>query len=316
MIQLAYLVIAFQAAVVSSQYVVVAQKNMQTVCNKTIGITPNPGRYTFNPNPWGAEDNPGGICMEFGDTKAKNSNATAFSTTWNYDRDAQVVHAYPNARLELPKVIPLQLQHVKGIPVEMAWSYGLGNVGVDPSQTTQLDSVGLRANVAIDFFLDPSQNRSINPNLPQYEVMIWLGAYGHPYPLGWQNLTQANKTVNGVVFNLFVGENDTGQKVFTWTADSNVTYFKADVASFVHGLDVFGGPVETDYLGVVQFGTEVLSLLTTETPVTFWAQNLTMGLVTDLAAQSAASLARPPKTLELTFAALAFSFLFSCMYYF
>jgi hypothetical protein len=47
--------------------------------------------------------------------------------------------------------------------------------------------------------------------------------------------------------------------VFTWVAEGNTTEFHGDVQNLVQTLGDFGGPVDTDYLGYVAFGSETLS---------------------------------------------------------
>ena len=35
----------------------------ELICQKSFGITPDPGDYTFNPNQWGDPDNTGSLCI-------------------------------------------------------------------------------------------------------------------------------------------------------------------------------------------------------------------------------------------------------------
>ena len=56
--------------------------------------------------------------------------------------------------------------------------------------------------------------------------------------------------------NLYSRPNSFGQLAFTWLADQNVTDFTGDIAPLVQGLATYGGPLDTDYMGYVAFGSE------------------------------------------------------------
>lgn len=51
--------------------------------------------------------------------------------------------------------------------------------------TSGLDDIGAVANVAFDMFLDEDADNSTNATLAGYEIMIWIGRVGTPYPLGY-----------------------------------------------------------------------------------------------------------------------------------
>jgi len=57
---------------------------------------------------------------------------------------------------------------------------------------------------------------------------------------------------------LFTGANQFGQNVLTWLAESNTTRFTGDLTSLLVNLEQYDGPVSSDYLGYVAFGTETL----------------------------------------------------------
>ena len=55
---------------------------------------------------------------------------------------------------------------------------------------------------------------------------------------------------------LYSEVNGFGQTTFTWLAATNITDFNGDVGPLINGLEAYGGPKPTDYLGYVAFGTE------------------------------------------------------------
>ena len=57
---------------------------------------------------------------------------------------------------------------------------------------------------------------------------------------------------------LYYGDNDLGQRVFTWMAQQNVTAFTGDISPLLQTLGNFSGPDSDDYLGYLAFGSEVL----------------------------------------------------------
>lgn len=55
-------------------------------------------------------------------------------------------------------------------------------IGVDDSG---LSNVGAKANVAFDLFLDKDEENSTSAINAGYEIMVWIGRVGQPYPLGY-----------------------------------------------------------------------------------------------------------------------------------
>lgn len=55
---------------------------------------------------------------------------------------------------------------------------------------------------------------------------------------------------------LYQGPNDNGQQVFSWVAKSNQTVFEGDISPLVHYLWRNGLVLASNYIGVIQVGTE------------------------------------------------------------
>lgn len=50
------------------------------------------------------------------------------------------------------------------------------------SKFQDLDTIDAAANVVIDMFLDNDPTKANSTTLPQYEVMIWIAAFGGKKP--------------------------------------------------------------------------------------------------------------------------------------
>lgn len=82
--------------------------------------------------------------------------------------------------------------------------------------------------------------------------------------------------------NLYIGNNSNNQTVFSWLPSSNLTSFSADISSLVRAVTEHGGPNTTDYLGVIQFGTEALHT-NDAANVTFTAKSVAMSFTKGIA---------------------------------
>jgi hypothetical protein len=51
-------------------------------------------------------------------------------------------------------------------------------------------------NVALDLFVDPDPSLAQNETNAGYEIMVWLGAFGNPYPIGYSNGLNLNQTID------------------------------------------------------------------------------------------------------------------------
>jgi xyloglucan-specific endo-beta-1,4-glucanase len=82
--------------------------------------------------------------------------------------------------------------------------------------------------------------------------------------------------------NLYIGTNDNGQMVFSWLGPSNLTSFSGDISSLVRRVARYGGPATSDYLGMVQFGSESFHT-TNGANVTFTAKSVLLNVVDGVA---------------------------------
>ncbi|KAF2023998.1 concanavalin A-like lectin/glucanase [Setomelanomma holmii] len=225
-----------------------------SLCGQYENVTDASKAYTFSTNVWGL-DRSGSSCVGIID------NATVLSSTWSWSANETLVHAYPNINLNAVQRDPIQLSNLSAIDVKVSWS-------MRPALSTSkadIDSSGLavtdaKTNVAVDVFFDTELEKAVNTTAPSFEVMVWIGKFGSILPIGANATTDVNtlpkQKIDGRTFHLYQGPNDNGQYVFSWVADKNITDFDADISPLIHYLWRNGMVLASNYVGVVQLGTE------------------------------------------------------------
>ncbi|KAF6227973.1 hypothetical protein HO133_007701 [Letharia lupina] len=127
--------------------------------------------------------------------------------------------------------------------------YPSGTGNPDTFDIDGLDAIGAKADVTLDFFLDPDKNQSTNVTNPAFEVMIWFAALDETEPIGTLFAGQ-NTQVDGM-------DNQPGQEVFSFVAPKNMTSFsQLNVLPLFQYLMDGGKMANSTYLGTAQFGTE------------------------------------------------------------
>jgi hypothetical protein len=165
--------------------------------------------------------------------------------------------------------MPIQISAVKNIDVDIEWYYGIGSTLPTTVDITAMTQVDAATNVAIDMFLDNDKEKSTDPEKAEFEVMVWLAAFGAAtQPIGLAEGSKATETINGVTFNLFYGENGLGQTVLTWMVPANTiaNNFNGNLAPLVNydfsKLTLPANipyPKSDAYLGYIGLGSEALS---------------------------------------------------------
>ncbi|KAF2830177.1 concanavalin A-like lectin/glucanase [Ophiobolus disseminans] len=223
------------------------------LCGQYDHLSDQSNRYRFSNNIWG-RDNSGSSCIEV------TNNATALSTTWSWKANETLVHAYPNINFNPVQDDPIQISNLASIDVKVSWT-------MRPALSRSLaafDKDGLaiidaKSNVAFDVFFDTDIAKAVTTTAPSYEVMVWIGQYGSILPIGASNVNMEKlpkQTIGKETFTLYQGPNDNGQHVFSWVAGSNRTEFEGDISPLLHYLWRKGLILATNYIGVIQFGTE------------------------------------------------------------
>jgi xyloglucan-specific endo-beta-1,4-glucanase len=108
----------------------------------------------------------------------------------------------------------------------------------------------LVADVSYDLWLAPSASAN-----NQYEIMIWVGAYGGAGPISSTGSAIATVSIAGSSWKLFKGPNgDT--TVFSFVATKNVGNFNGDLNEFFKYLTSKQGVSKNMVITSLQAGTE------------------------------------------------------------
>lgn len=130
----------------------------------------------------------------------KAFEAANFSATWEFPIGPvdEPVHAFPNAMLDLPDIIPLTLSNLSAFTLDVSWTYGLGDYVHNVTDFASMSAAEVNANVCLDMFLAADPSNSTNTTTATYEVMVWLGRWGDAsQPIGLAQGPVASQTVNG-----------------------------------------------------------------------------------------------------------------------
>ncbi|KAF2498283.1 concanavalin A-like lectin/glucanase [Lophium mytilinum] len=165
------------------------------------------------------------------------NNGTTFEATWKWETDPSNVHSYPRVKFNTP-LLPVQLSNLSSLLVETHWSMSPAtslNLGND---LNGLSKINMIANVAIDMFADADPKKAQSETEAAFEIMLWLGSFGNPQPLGFRDGSGLfNQTLGNLQFKLFTGHNPArGHDVFSWMAPSNVTDFNEDISPLIQAL--------------------------------------------------------------------------------
>lgn len=204
-----------------------------------------------------------------------NDDDTSFLVNYTWINNFYNVHGFPHIKFFTGydnTVLPVNVSLLTTLSFSSSWLTTVTATGL--SDVSALDDARIRANVAIDMFLDSDPIKS-QSRFPDYEVMIWLFSTGGIDPVGsaskdsegnqmrYDIQLSPDPTDPPVRFFLSYGQNNRGQKVFSWQSSQmgNTTSvggsdFQANFAPLIQYLWQFELISSDLFLGTVQFGTE------------------------------------------------------------
>lgn len=106
------------------------------------------------------------------------------------------------------------------------------------------------SNVSYDLWLAPSASAK-----NQYEIMIWVGAYGGAGPISSTGSAIATVNIAGSSWKVFKGKNE-DVTVFSFVAAKNIGNFNADLNQFFKYLTSKQGISNNMVITSLQAGTE------------------------------------------------------------
>ncbi|KAG8773812.1 hypothetical protein FRC15_001751 [Serendipita sp. 397] len=190
------------------------------------------GSFTAYQNLWGASSGTGSQCMSL---DSVSGSTFAWTTTWTWSGGPYNVKSYDNIAYNFATGV--KVNTISSIPSTWVWS----QTGTSPIN-----------NVAYDLMTTASGN--VN-DAHTYEIMIWLGAFGGAGPISSSGSPVATPTIAGYSWKLFDGYNGS-MRVFSFVASSNIQSFTGDLKAFLTYLASNNGFDATQYLTVLQAGTE------------------------------------------------------------
>lgn len=116
--------------------------------------------------------------------------------------DPDTVHSFPHVTFSSDH-LPISLNDISALRLAAIWSMTGGNKPSD--QLGMDDSVGdakAKCNVAFDLFLDLDPDNASSALNADYEIMVWIGRVGDPYPLGYSSKNATCYTQQLGSFNL------------------------------------------------------------------------------------------------------------------
>ncbi|PSR86963.1 concanavalin A-like lectin/glucanase domain-containing protein [Coniella lustricola] len=224
------------------------------------GWSDNSG-YSFNADAWNPQGD-GYQCLSI--INASSPTDAGFDATWYWPDDPGNVHSFPHVTYPLTD-LPSALSNITTLRLAAGWAMTPGSVstarGLEKRAAFDLDGledIGATANVAFDMFLDEDPENSTNATLAGYEIMIWIGRVGTPYPLGYDsgNASCYTQQLGSFNFSLFTGLNSHNASVFTWVSTTDQLTFDEDISPLLQYLwrnDLVSADV---LLGVIEFGSE------------------------------------------------------------
>ena len=149
-------------------------------------------------NAWGADDS-GSQCT----TVENDEEGTAFSTTWvwaaadaTYAQQTKV-HSNPNIRSN-SNDLPLMLANITALTANANWTmYPSGTGDQSTFDIDGLNAIAAKADVTLDFCLDPDAKKSTDTVSPAYEVMGWFATLNATEPIGYPNGSSGSIVLEG-----------------------------------------------------------------------------------------------------------------------
>ncbi|KAG6955979.1 hypothetical protein JG688_00011642 [Phytophthora aleatoria] len=162
-----------------------------------------------------------------------SGSTVAWHTSYSWAGAPTQVKSYSNAALVFSKK---QIKNIKSIPTTMQYSYSYSGT--------------LIADVAYGLFTSSTAGGS-----NEYEIMIWLAAYGGAGPISSTGKAIATVTIGSNSFKLYKGPNGS-TTVYSFVATKTITNFSADLLDFFTYLVKYQAFPSIQFLITLEAGTE------------------------------------------------------------
>lgn len=85
--------------------------------------------------------------------------------------------------------LPTKLSNVKAFQLNASWSVYPSSSYSAKTDTDTLTSLGVKADIALDMFLDEDETKAGNASAAAYEIMVWQAVWGGVWPIGYYEPT-------------------------------------------------------------------------------------------------------------------------------
>ncbi|CAO3671491.1 unnamed protein product [Umbelopsis vinacea] len=216
------------ASLLAATAIAAPRKKRTSMCGQWDTATAGP--YTIYQDLWGkAAATSGSQCTQ---VDSISGSTLAWETSWSWAGGSSSVKSFANAGL---KFTPKQLSAISSIPVTWDWTYTGSSIVAD---------------VAFDLFTS-----STSSGANEYEIMIWLAALGGAGPISSTGSPIQTFTADGATWKLYSGPNGS-TTVYSFVAESTVNNLSGDLMTFIKFLESKSLISSSQYLTVVQAGTE------------------------------------------------------------
>ncbi|TLD11759.1 hypothetical protein PspLS_11699 [Pyricularia sp. CBS 133598] len=214
-------------------------KRATTVCGQWDSV--QTGGYTVYNNLWGKDSGTGSQCLT---VDGVSNGLLSWSTTWSWSGGQYNVKSYPNAVISAPAA---RLSAISSIPTRWQWRQELIH---GPGAIRSYTGNSMVANVAYDLFTNSNCGTT-----PEYEIMVWIGAYGGAGPISQSGQPIASPNIGGVTWRLYKGSHSQ-MTVFSFVSPGQITNYSGDLVNFVRYLTQSQGMPASQCLYSAGAGTE------------------------------------------------------------
>ncbi|ORY87906.1 concanavalin A-like lectin/glucanase domain-containing protein [Protomyces lactucae-debilis] len=167
------------------------------------------GDVNVETNQWNNDNNLLTQCVDVAYDEARGT--VSWDVEWQQPQKTIMPHGYPN--LQLVHGVPVRVRDIVYLNAATSWTYQI----VDAPEDTEMQSAGVRTNVAFDMFFDLDAKKAKDTGKASVEVMIWCAQFGRVVPLGYDSAPPtAEITLEGVDWWIYKASNVQGQTVITF----------------------------------------------------------------------------------------------------
>ena len=129
-----------------------------------------------------------------------NTTVPEFSVTWSYPfrvanasalpKDiAPAVHAFPQARIAGNSVLPIKIEDIGALNLNVSWTMGVGQNRSYATSARKLGAHDVNSTVALDMYIDADKGRAAEADKASFEVIVFFARFSDANPVGFGNGT-------------------------------------------------------------------------------------------------------------------------------